>query len=563
MRIPRYLLSFDTETMPSMKCDVLVVGSGVAGLSVALRISRFCDVLLVTKSKLQVSTTHHAQGGIAAVMDSNDSARSHLEDTLVAGAGLSDPVATEVLVKEGPERVGELLEDYNAQFDRTDGKLDLAKEGGHSHARVVHARGDATGSEVESALGHALKRSPSVRIMEDTFLVDVLTIGGSCAGALVGDARKTLSSVWAKAVVLASGGIGEVYLVTTNPPVCTGDGVAVGFRAGARTSDVEFVQFHPTALHIPEEPKYLISEALRGEGALLVDGEGNRVMEGEHPLEELAPRDIVVARMVDVMKQQETNHLFLDVRHLGAERIITRFPNIYEHCMEAGIDITRRLVPVSPAAHYTSGGVITDLRGKTDLPGLFACGETACTGIHGANRLASNSLLEGLVFAKRIASYLEENLGDMKTISNPRVCFSHEAAGPMVGVELLRGNLREVMRDSVGMLRFSRGLAGAIDFLEENSEVLRTEYLTVRGMELKNMLTLAFLITTAALRRKESRGCHRRRDFPEVDDWNWRKHIDMSLADDELLTDTRPQRSRSLPELRLGADGKGGKHRNR
>jgi L-aspartate oxidase len=509
-------------------------------------------VLLATKSGLQVSTTRVAQGGIAAVMDEHDSKEAHVKDTLIAGAGLSDPEATTVLVDEGPDRVRELLDEYDADFDITDGHLDLAREGGHSCARVVHAKGDATGLEVENALGRALSRGQRVKVMEHAFVADLLLADGSCRGAILADnERKTLMTVWSKATVLASGGMGEVYLVTTNPPVCTGDGVAMAFRAGARVSDVEFVQFHPTALHIPEEPKFLISEAIRGEGAHLVDVEGERIMEGRHPLAELAPRDIVVARMVEVMKDQQVNHLYLDVRHLDPERIKQRFPTIYEHCLQAGIDITRQRIPVSPAAHYMSGGVVTDLWGQTDIPYLYACGEVACTGVHGANRLASNSLLEGLVFAKRIATHIEGSLHGNPGTSGKARSFSRKATGPRVQEELLRGNLREIMLDHVGMLRSERSLKEAQEFLVENADVLDTEYLDVSGMELKNMFTLSRLITTSASRRFESRGCHRRRDFPDPDEWNWRKHIDMWLLDGALQVATRPQPSKPPWELRV------------
>ena len=550
--IPRYLISFNTDTLPYLECDVLVAGSGVAGLSTALRLSRFCDVLLVTKSDLQVSTTRVAQGGIAAVIDEHDSKRAHINDTLVAGAGLSDPEATTVLVNEGPDRVLELLNDYHAEFDVTAGRLDLSKEGGHSCARVVHAKGDATGLEVENALGKALSRDERVKVMEHCFLVDLLLDGGACSGAIVADrARKTLMAVWSKATVLALGGMGEVYLVTTNPPVCTGDGVAMSFRAGATVSDVEFVQFHPTALHIPEEPKFLISEAIRGDGAYLVDVEGTRVMEGQHPLAELAPRDIVVARMVEVMKEQQVNHLYLDVSHLDPDKIKRRFPTIYDHCLQAGIDITRQRIPVSPAAHYMSGGVTTDLHGQTDIPFLYACGEVACTGVHGANRLASNSLLEGLVFARRIAAHVEDSIEAWPGTRSRHRSYSRRAGRPRVHEDLMRGNLREIMLDSVGMVRSERSLREAQEFLIQNMDVLDAEYLDVDGMELKNMYTLACLINTAALRREESRGCHRRRDFPDVDEWNWRKHIGMRMIDGELELSTRMQPSKPPWELRL------------
>jgi L-aspartate oxidase len=555
--IPRYLLSFDTDKLPALECDVLVVGSGVAGLSAALKLSRFCRVLLVTKSELQVSTTRHAQGGIAAVIDEHDSRESHIRDTLDAGAGLCDPEATAVLVDEGPNRVMELLEHYHAGFDMTDGKLDLAMEGGHSHRRVVHARGDATGSEVEEALGQALVRDSEAEVMEYIFVVDLLLEDGSFKGVLAFDTRrKTLMVIWAQAVVLATGGMGEVYLVTTNPTICTGDGIAMAFRAGARVSDVEFVQFHPTALHIPEEPKFLISEAVRGDGAVLVDFEGERIMEGVHPLADLAPRDIVVARMVEVMKEQQRNHLYLDVRNIGAARLKERYPQIYEHCMQAGIDITRHRIPVSPAAHYMSGGVVTDLWGKTGIPGVFACGEVACTGVHGANRLASNSLLEGLVFAGRIASSLEGSLEPGAPLWRPAISYSEKWEGPSIREDLLKGNLRELMLDSVGMVRCARGLREALEFQRGNEDVLMTEYFDLPGMELKDMFIVAHLIATAALLREESRGCHRRRDFPDVDDWNWRNHIEMRLEDGEVKVEKRPQLAWS-PSLSQTADRNG------
>lgn len=548
--IPRYLVSFDTEALPSIECDVLVVGSGVAGLSATLRLSRNFDVVVATKSELQASTTSFAQGGIAAVVDEHDSLESHFDDTLRAGAGLSDPEATAVLVREGPQRVMELLYEYGAEFDTEGDRLALALEGGHSHPRVVHARGDATGYEVENALGKALKRNERVRVIEDCFAIDLLVDEGVCRGVLAVNTReKTMTVIWAGAVILATGGMGRVYLVTTNPDICTGDGLAMAFRAGARVSDVEFVQFHPTALHIPEEPKFLISEALRGAGAFLVDIEGNRIMEGVHPRKELAPRDIIVTRMIEVMREQNCNHLFLDARHLDAGMLKKSFPHIYEHCLSAGIDISTQRIPVSPAAHYMSGGVLTDLWGKTDIESLYACGEVACTGVHGANRLASNSLLEGLVFARRIALHIEDMEKTRRRGKPVRMSYVIKATGPRIREDLMMGAFREVMRDSVGLLRWERGLFEALDFMRKNSDVLKVEYLDRMGMELKNMYTVGYLIANAANIRKESRGCHRRRDYPDTDDWNWRCHIDMFLTDGDVSFKTRPEKS-SVVEAR-------------
>jgi len=549
--IPRYIESFDTNDIANLSCDVLVCGSGVAGLSTALHLAEHFDVLLVTKADLQASSTRHAQGGIAAVMDEHDNARSHVQDTLVAGAGLSDPETTAMLVREGPARIIELLDRYGVEFDMTDGKLDLSLEGGHSFRRVVHARGDATGSEVESALGRAAVRSPRIHLMEETFISDLLLHDGRCVGALALDEANQIFSIAAGATVLASGGMGQMYLVTTNPRIATGDGVAMAFRAGARVSDLEFFQFHPTALHIPEEPKFLISEALRGAGAWLVDMDGNRVMDGIHPLGELAPRDIVVARMVEVMKEQGQNHLYLDVRHIDSADLKRRFPHIYQHCLEAGIDITKHLIPVSPAAHYMSGGVVTDQWGRTDVPGLFACGEVACTGVHGANRLASNSLLEGLVFAKRISDVLADEL--IAGIANviPDISFKPDWGRPTVSGTLLTGFLRELMRDQVGMVRCERGLKQTLELLEGNMAVLETSYHDQPSLELKNMLMLAILIATAAEKRTESRGCHRRRDYPELDDWNWHKHLDTRLAGGRILITPRPQKVDTLAALKV------------
>ena len=391
---------------------MLVVGSGVAGLSAALAVPAGRTVLLATKDRLGHSATRYAQGGIAAVLDLvDDSVAEHVADTLAAGAGLCDPVAVRMLVAEGAQAIAGLRA-RGVRFDRgeLDGELARTREGGHSRSRVVHAGGDATGAELERALTEAVRAAPAVRSAEHAFLVDLLTTGGRVTGALLwSDGGPRL--VRAGAVVLASGGAGQLYADTTNPPLSTGDGVAAALRAGAVLADLEFVQFHPTALHVdgdPEQPRPLISEAMRGEGAVLRDGDGTPVMAGVHPLGDLAPRDVVTRAMAARMAATGARHLWLDATSIPAEQLERRFPTILARCRASGIDPSRQPIPVSPAAHYLMGGVVTDLDGRTTLPGLFAVGEAACTGVHGANRLASNSLLEGVVFAARIGRALEE-----------------------------------------------------------------------------------------------------------------------------------------------------------
>jgi L-aspartate oxidase len=425
MLIPRRLLADPAGVLgPAAEVDVLVVGSGVAGLSAALAVPRGRTVLLATKDRLGHSATRYAQGGIAAVLDLvEDSVAEHVADTLAAGAGLCDSVAVQTLVEEGGQAIADLLE-LGVGFD-TDpsapGTLARTREGGHSRFRVVHAGGDATGAELERALTEAVRVTPSVRSVEHAFLVDLVTEDGRVTGALLwADGGPRL--VRAAAVVLASGGAGQLFADTTNPPLSTGDGIAAALRAGAVLADMEFVQFHPTALHIegdtgrsgdhpggPPEPRPLISEALRGEGAVLRDGDGSPVMAGVHPLGDLAPRDVVTRAVAARMAATGARHLWLDATGIPADHLERRFPTILARCRAAGIDPSRQPIPVSPAAHYLMGGVVTDLDGRTSLPGLFAVGEAACTGVHGANRLASNSLLEGVVFAARIGQALAEN----------------------------------------------------------------------------------------------------------------------------------------------------------
>ena len=509
--------------------DVVVVGSGVAGLTAALRCREAlvaagrpdATVLLVTKALLDAGSTRWAQGGIAAALAADDSPADHYEDTITAGAGLCDSTAVRVLVEEGPAQVRALAA-LGAAFDRdAQGALELTREGGHLRRRVVHAGGDATGLEVERALIAALHQS-AIEVIEHALVLDLLTdAAGRASGVtlhVLGEGtRDGVGAATARAVVLATGGMGQVYASTTNPDVSTGDGVALALRAGAEVADLEFVQFHPTALFrgagaTGRQP--LVTEALRGEGGVLVDAAGRRVMADVHPLADLAPRDVVAKQMARVMAEQGVDHLYLDVRHLGADLLHRRFPTLIANCADIGVDPARDVVPVAPAAHYASGGVRTDLEGRTGVPGLFACGEVACTGVHGANRLASNSLLEGLVFADRIATAIASDL--------PQPGESVAAAGGSGLIDAAaRPELQRAMTEGAGVLRNTDSLATAAKLIGDLAERTSDEA-SPEAWETTNLVTIASALVEAAGRRAETRGCHWRDDFPERDDEHWR-----------------------------------------
>jgi L-aspartate oxidase len=514
--------------------DVVVVGSGIAGLTCALHLRESgLHVTVVTKVNIDDGSTRWAQGGIAAVLDPFDSPQAHARDTVTAGVGLCDPAAVDVLVTEGPTRVRELMR-WGARFDRhPDGSLMLTREGGHHANRIVHAGGDATGAEVQRALHTAVRRDPWIRLVEHALVLDLLrdSRGRACGVTLhvLGEGTEDgVGAVLARAVVLATGGMGQVYAVTTNPKVSTGDGVGLALRAGATVTDLEFVQFHPTALAAPngsvQQP--LVSEALRGEGAYLRDTNGKRFMLGEHELAELAPRDIVAKAIHRVMSAEGADSVWLDARHVPD--VPKRFPTITAYCRAAGIDPVTDLIPVAPAAHYASGGVRTDLAGRTSIPGLYACGEVACTGVHGANRLASNSLLEGLVFARRIADDLGRELPSQ---TDP---VPTEATGWSVDPTGLPG-LRKAMTRGAGVLRSAASL-------RDTAAVLGAQHRAVPdtgSWEAANLLTVASAIVAVAARREETRGCHWREDFPEPR-VQWLGHLLVALEDGTVSAEWEP-----------------------
>lgn len=516
----RYLSNFDLAKLPQVSCDILVVGTGIAGLYTALKLSDAGRVVVLTKRKLEESNTEYAQGGIAAAIGTEDSPRLHLLDTLEAGAGLCDEAAVEVLVEEGPDCVRELIA-IGTQFDKNEGgDYALTREGAHSQRRILHARGDATGDEIRRALQHKVYEQ-GIIVYENQYIVDVLTHEGRCIGVLALDEQERMTAYLARATVLCTGGAGQLYINSTNPEVATGDGIAIAYRAGAEIADVEFVQFHPTALYGEGSPKFLISEAVRGEGALLLNKDGERFMPAYHPQAELAPRDVVARAIVDQMRK--TNHpcVYEDARAIAGVK--DRFPTIYAACLKRGIDITHDLIPVAPAAHYIMGGIQTDLDGRSGIPGLYACGEVACTGIHGANRLASNSLLEGLVFGKRIAQAIKQEL--LSFPGSRSFGWRSAPAIPDRPLHLLWAEIQQLMWDNVGILREAEGLRQAITRLEEITESMSGALMTKEGYQVANLATVALLVARAALTREESRGGHYRADFPQRNDQNWIRHV--------------------------------------
>lgn len=535
---PRYLVGFHPKRLPHYFCDVLIVGGGLAGLRAAIEVDPQHSVVVLAKDSLRQSNSTYAQGGIAGVLDPGDRFESHVVDTLQAGGDLCAADIVEMVVREAPDRIRELIA-WGTQFDEQSGSLQLGREGGHSHHRIVHALGDATGKEVMRAVIHWVQARSNIQLWQQLFTIDLLVHEGACRGAVVWTSQHGLMAVWAKQIVLCTGGAGQLYRESTNPAVATGDGLALAYRAGAELRDMEFMQFHPTVLYIAGSSRSLITEAMRGEGAYLVDVNGDRFMYDYDPRGELAPRDVVSQAIVTQMDKTRHGCVYLDVSHLPAQEIRERFPGIDRTCREFQIDITRDRIPVRPGAHYMIGGVTVDRHGRTTVPGLWAAGEVTSSGLHGANRLASNSLLEGLVYgahAGRGASAAAAAMAD--DYHAPPLAHSiTDAEGESLDLADIRNTLTSLMWRAAGVRREGVSLQRAAESIDNWCRyVWPRAFHDPRGWELQNMLLVAQLMVRAALERKESRGVHLRTDFPKTDNEHWKRHLVWRRRDDERPT---------------------------
>ena len=515
------------KSVPS-ETDFIVVGAGIAGLRAAIELAPAGRVLLLAKRELTESATQYAQGGIAAALSDEDEIGLHLQDTLNAGDGLCNPAAAKVLVEEGPERIEELIA-WGTGFDRSGSKLVFAREGAHSRNRVLHAHGDSTGREIGRALWLKAKAQKHISLLEFEFASALCVQDGRMTGLAMRDEKGTRREVRAAAVLLATGGLGQIYRETTNPTVATGDGVAMAYRAGAEISDMEFVQFHPTALYVKGAPRFLLSEALRGEGAYLRNMELVRFMLKYHDMAELAPRDVVARAIAHELEVVKSPHavVYLDLSHMSAKKVESRFPRIYKTCLDYNVDISTDLVPVRPAAHYAMGGVRTDLEGRTSVLGLYAAGEAACTGVHGANRLASNSLLEGLVFGARAAKAMREELRGHRHPASSGLAAAGAGAAPQANsnpstAEMVK-QIQDLMWREVGIVRTGSGLKHAIHELQKLREGA-PQPVNRAACEAANIHQVALLIAHAALAREESRGAQYRTDYPLHNDAKFKKH---------------------------------------
>jgi L-aspartate oxidase len=527
----RYLLSFRSRALPHIFTDVLVIGSGAAGMRAAIEAAQFGQVILLTKGKIPDSNSYFAQGGLAAVIGKSDSIESHMADTFATAAGMGDEDVIRYVITQAPQHIRQMRE-WGMKFDTSGGQLALGREGGHSARRIVHARGDATGRALCDTLLAKLRESANIKVFEQCFAVDLVTdppAGGSsakCIGAITFNPRYGLQMIWARQTILAGGGSGVLWRETTNPPHATADAMSMAFRAGAVIADPEMMQFHPTTLYVAGATRSLISEAVRGEGAYLVDRTGCRFMKDYHPMGELAPRDVVSRAIIDQMVKTNFTHVFLDVRHIGAEEFTRRFPYIDKQCRSFGLDPGKDLIPVHPAAHYMIGGARTDMDGRTSLENLFACGEASCSGLHGANRLASNSLSEALIFGQRTGQLAGEALASQNGhLTAGEIDWANEHSDRTeLDLTDIRNSLRSLMWRNVGIARRGDRLAETLEIVGFwGRYILDKEFFDPAGWEIQNMLTAAYLITECALRRTETRGVHYRQDFPETDPI-WARH---------------------------------------
>lgn len=537
--IPRYLTNFAPKEVSHRFADVLIIGGGLAGLRAALEVDSSLTVIVITKDVIRQSNSSYAQGGIAGALHPEDRIEWHVRDTMTAGGNLCDLDTVEYVIGQAPERIAELIE-MGTRFDRkkpaTAGTaaqedasdLTLGREGGHSHNRILHANGDATGAEIMRAVIEQVRNATNIQVVENAFTLDLLTWEDRCRGTVVADGDKKFL-FWAKETILCTGGAGQLFRETTNPSVATGDGHAMALRAGVEVRDMEFMQFHPTVLYIAGSSRTLITEAVRGEGAYLVDSTGYRFMEDYDDRLELAPRDVVSQAIVTQMEKTHAANVFLSLKHLDPEHVRERFPGIAKAVAEFGLDITCDPIPVRPGAHYMIGGIAVDRNGRTSLEGLWAAGEATSTGLHGANRLASNSLLEGLVFgvsaareATKAAMKSDDDSLEVFPISNTELQNSQAA----LDIYDIRNSLKSLLGRSAGVRREAKSMTAAIETIERwQSYVLAQEFPDAKGWELQNMLTVGKLLCAAALKREESRGVHLRTDFPDTDDKNWRKHL--------------------------------------
>ncbi|MEI8212129.1 MAG: L-aspartate oxidase [Planctomycetota bacterium] len=533
--IPRYLVPIFPKHMGHYFTDVLIIGGGLAGLRAAHEIDPSLRTMVLTKDKLAESNSTYAQGGIASVWDPEDRFDNHVQDTLVAGCGLCDEATVDMVVREAPLRVAELI-DWGTHFDQLDGQLILGREGGHSHQRIIHALGDATGKEIMRAMIDHIRKRKNIEVCEEAYTIDLLTHEGRCCGAVVSFQGRPPVLVWAKETILCTGGCGQIFRESTNPLVATGDGHAIAFRAGTVLRDMEFMQFHPTVLYIAGSSRTLITEAIRGEGAHLVDATGYRFMKDYDPRLELAPRDVVSKSIVSQMEKTQSSCVYLTLKHLDPTHVRARFPGIAKVCHGFGLDIATDAIPVRPGAHYMIGGTWIDDQARTTLPGLWAAGEVTSSGLHGANRLASNSLLEGLVYgsiAGRNASSaaLEHSSLEMQVLP-----IHHAPRAPSsqpIDLSDIRNAVRSLMWRNVGVQRRRERLEEALHEIRRySSYVLSHDLQQTDGWELQNILTVSLAMTQAALVRTESRGVHLRTDHPKLDDTHWHKHLTLHRPDE-------------------------------